>query len=188
MTQNVQICALVPWRMAKWLVPARVNNLPAARRPEAGSGGVKRFCRGRRAGRIVQARRKRARIADQQRRQNYDRALIPLLGTGFAPGTGDCPPAQTRDRPSPATDGCRKGSGSVHSRRVEDHLSRRPSFHLATESANPALRCLARPTRPAPAGAKPLSTRASSPAGQPARAARPQGAAPPASKSPMINR
>ena len=94
-------------------------------REETGDGGVRRHYRGRRAGRIVQARRQRAINADRQRWPDSDRARISLSGPELAPGRGAGPVAQARDRPGPAVDGCRKGSGRGDSRRVESHLPHR---------------------------------------------------------------
>ena len=148
----------------------------------AGSGGVRRHYRGRRAGRVVQARRQRARNAEQ-RCQDYDRALIPLSGPGLAPGMGEDPTAQTRDRPGPAADGCWRGSGSEGSCRVDSHLSRRPPPHSAPVPANSTTGRHAGLPRPAsqphrvllePAR---LSTRATISAGRPARTTRVSAAA-----------
>ena len=82
----------------------------------------KRHYRGRRAGRLVQARRLRAINNELQRRLDYDRAPLSLSGPGPASGTEARPPAQTRDRPGLTADGCQEGSGSVSSRRVGSHL------------------------------------------------------------------
>ena len=45
-----------------------VLNISPARRPTESSGGVRRHCRGRRAGRVVQARRQRARTPNSYAR------------------------------------------------------------------------------------------------------------------------
>ena len=55
---------------------------------------MRRRYRGRRAGRIVQARRLRA-----IHRQDYNRAIIPLTDPGLAPGIEESPAVQTRGRP-----------------------------------------------------------------------------------------
>ena len=65
-------------------LPSAGDKSPAGL-PRAGSGGVSRHRRGRRAFRLVQARRRLAIDAEHQRRL----ALIPLSGPGPAPGTGD---------------------------------------------------------------------------------------------------
>ena len=106
----------------------RPHGIPITGPPSrCGQRRCKWHIRGRRAGRIVQARRLLARNADQQRHHDNDRALIPLSGPGLAPGIGDSSLAQTQDRPGPAADRCRRGSGSDGGfRRVEGHLSTRP--------------------------------------------------------------
>ena len=144
-------------------VPGPMADKSPARCPvaPAGSGGVRRHYRGRRAGRVVQARRQRARNAEQ-RCHDYDRALIALSGPGLAPGMGEDPTAQTRDRPGPAADSCWRGSGSGSSCRVESHLSRRPPSQAATEPAIPAT------GRPA-AAADPDSPSPPPPSNHPAR-------------------
>lgn len=102
------------------------HNSPA-HRPAADSGGVRWHYRGRRASRIVQTRRLRARNSDEQRRLDYDRALIPLPGPGLAPGTGVGPTAHTRGRPGPANGGCWRGSGSWGSRLPRPSVSTTPA-------------------------------------------------------------
>ena len=93
--------------------PTPTAHKSPARRPGpgAGSGSMRLHYRGNRAGRVVQARRQRARNAEQQRRQDLDRTLIPLSGPGLAPGIGEGPTAQTRDRPGPAAGCYWRGSG-----------------------------------------------------------------------------
>ena len=91
-------------------------------------GGVNRHRhrRGRRAGRLVQARRRLAIDAEHQRCLDYNRALIPL-GPGLASGMEASPAAQTRaDRPGLTADSCQEDPGSGSSRRVEGHPSRPP--------------------------------------------------------------
>ena len=93
-----------------------------------GSSGVncRRHRRGRRAGRLVQARRRLAIDAEHQRGLDYDRALIPL-GPGLASGIEACSSAQTRaDRPGLTADSCQGDPGSGSSLRVEGHPSRPP--------------------------------------------------------------
>ena len=61
-------------------------------------GGIRRHCRGRRAGRIVQARRQQARYAEQQRHEDYDRALIPLTNPTASPAQNTVRPNASRPK------------------------------------------------------------------------------------------
>ena len=96
---------------------------PTAQRPS--SGGSRPHRRGRRAGRIVQERRRQAIDAEQQRVQDYDRALIPLAGPVSALGTRDGSAAHTRDWPGlAANNGRQRDVGDAGPHRVGRHQSR----------------------------------------------------------------
>ena len=115
------------------------HSSPAAQRPSSGESRPHR--RGRRAGRIVQERRRQAIDAEQQRLQSYDRALIPLAGPVSALGTRDGSAAHTRDWPGlTANNGRQQDVGDAGPHRVGRHQSR-------TLESDRAPRCLVQPTR-----------------------------------------
>ena len=84
------------------------------------SGGVRRHCRGRRAGRHVQERRKRA--IEHERRLDRSRVLIPLTGSVGPAHAGRDPTAEPRVGPGlPADSSRQEGVGASEPHRVGRH-------------------------------------------------------------------
>ena len=109
-----------------------------------GSGGVSRHRRGRRAGRLVQARRRLAIDAEHQRRL----ALIPLSSPGPAPGTGDGAAAERSGNRQPTAPDAGTMSRRVE-RRPKTLTSQLPGERTAQLTAAGPVRA---PARAAPRG------------------------------------
>lgn len=138
------------------LHPSDGDKSPPTRHLGARSGGLSRHRRGRRAGRLVQARRRLAIEAENERRLDFGRAVIPLLGPELAPGGEGAEAKGSSDRQPTAP-----GAWAMPCR-VEHHPTPYASYRQGVGPTEPGWtapvpyvpepppvpsRCLARPPR-----------------------------------------